>query len=414
MLAGTTRVWETISGTAPSVPTSAWYTTTPAACTGTNACLTKGTLGNRSFINQVKYSPKYVSVAIVGTNDGNVQIGFNLGTGVAAQANWVDVTGGNAVLPNRPILGIALDPSVSAANVPIGYAAVGGFNANTPTTQGHLFQVTCAASCGSFVWANKTGNLPDIPVDSVIVNPNYPQQVFAGTDWGLYFTNDVTVTAPVWYRFDFGLPHTMIWDMAIDRGSTTLSVWTRGRGAWVFPLTAGAIQTGPNLVSAASRMTHGNGVGALDLPLSLTGRTVEPRSDGTGNYTIVFTFDQPVNNGSATVSPNSASASNVTFNGNSMIVSVTGITDQQAYTISANGVYGGSGFSVASPTVQVGFLNGDVNQDGTVNVGDTIQVRNNAGATLDNTNCQYDVNLDGLVNVGDTTVVRANSGNFLP
>src|SRR5206468_6197179 len=172
LIAGTTRVWETILGAAASVPTSAWYTTTPATCTGgTNPCLTKGTLGNRSYINQVKYSPKYQSVAMVGTNDGNVQIGFNLGTGAQAQATWVDVTGLNAVLPNRPVLGIALDPSASAASLPTGYAAVGGFNANTPTMPGHVFQVVCnAANCSSFIWADKTGNLPDIPVDSVIVN----------------------------------------------------------------------------------------------------------------------------------------------------------------------------------------------------------------------------------------------------
>src|SRR5207247_9664710 len=86
--------------------------------------MTKQTLGNRSFINQVKYSPKYQSVAIVGTNDANVWIGFNLGTGAQAQANWVNVTGANTVLPLRPVLGIALDPSVPAVDVPVGYAAV--------------------------------------------------------------------------------------------------------------------------------------------------------------------------------------------------------------------------------------------------------------------------------------------------
>ncbi len=64
--------------------------------------LTKQTLGNRSFINQVKYAPKTHTVAIAGTNDGNVQIGFNLGTGVASQASWVNVTGGNVVLPTAP------------------------------------------------------------------------------------------------------------------------------------------------------------------------------------------------------------------------------------------------------------------------------------------------------------------------
>ena len=133
------------------------------------------------------------------------------------------------------MLGIALDPSVSAANLPVGYAAIGGFDANTPTTPGHVFQVTCTADCGSFTWANKTGNLPDIPVDSIIVNPNNAQQVYAGTDWGVYYTDDITVASPTWQRFENGIPHAMVWDMQIDRGSTTLSVWTRSRGAYVYP-----------------------------------------------------------------------------------------------------------------------------------------------------------------------------------
>jgi hypothetical protein len=232
LVAGTTRVWETINGGNASFSSADWYVTNNP----TTQNMTKQTLGNRSFINQVKYSPKYQSVAIVGTNDGNAWIGFNLGTGTASQANWVNVTGNNTVLPNRPVLGIALDPSVPAANIPVGYAAIGGFNANTPTTPGHIFQVTCTANCGSFTWADKTGDLPDIPVDSIIVNPNQPQQVFAGTDWGVYYTDDVTVASPTWRRFENGVPHAMVWDMQIDRGSTTLSVWTRSRGAYVYPL----------------------------------------------------------------------------------------------------------------------------------------------------------------------------------
>jgi hypothetical protein len=206
-------------------------------------------------INQVKYSPKYQSVAMVGTNDGKVWIGFDLGTGTQSQATWVDVTGENTptptptatptprVLPNRAILGIALDPSVSDRSMPVGYAAVGGFNPNTPDTPGHVFQVTCAANCGSFTWADKTGNLPDIPVDSIIVNPNMRQQVFAGTDWGVYYTNDITLPSPTWQRFESGIPHAMVWDMQIDRGSTTLSVWTRSRGAYAYPLPGSASPT---------------------------------------------------------------------------------------------------------------------------------------------------------------------------
>ncbi len=232
LVAGTTRVWETIHGGNATMSSGDWYVTNNPITQN----MTKQTLGNRSFINQVKYSPKYQSVAIVGTNDGNAWIGFNLGTGTASQANWVNVTGNNTVLPNRPVMGIALDPSVAAANLPVGYTAIGGFNANTPATPGHVFEITCTVNCGSFTWVDKTGDLPDIPVDSIIVNPNQPQQVFAGTDWGVYYTDDITVASPTWQRFENGLPHAMVWDMQIDRGSTTLSVWTRSRGAYVYPL----------------------------------------------------------------------------------------------------------------------------------------------------------------------------------
>jgi hypothetical protein len=148
---------------------------------------------------------------------------------------WVDVTGGNTVLPNRPILDVSIKPNDPL----VGWAAVGGFNENTPGTAGHVFQVTCTAQCASFTWVNKTGNLPNVPVDSIIANPNQPNQVYAGTDWGLYFTNDISVPSPVWSRFDNGLPHVMVWDLAIDRGATTLAVFTRSRGAYAARLPAG-------------------------------------------------------------------------------------------------------------------------------------------------------------------------------
>jgi hypothetical protein len=374
LLAATTRVWETITGNAAGTGGAVtWYVNSPPN-------LSKQTLGNRSYINQVKFSPKYESVAIAGTNDGNVWIGFGLGSGsgpaaasgtitvggtpVAGQtftigsqtftwrasstntggdvtlsattatsatnivtaitntlagvvtasragsvvtvtaaaigpagnsiafanvnstgltfnpntgtlangsngvATWVDVTGGNSILPNRPILGIALDPTVTAANLPVGYAAVGGFDDLTPATPGHLFRVVCTATCASATWTNKSGNLPNIPVDSVIVNPNYAGQVFAGTDFGLYYTDDISANPPVWYRFTAGLPNVMIWDMQIDRGATALSLWTRSRGAYAWPLAVGPLAPLPtSLVAAAASGTYG---GTTNLSATLT------------------------------------------------------------------------------------------------------------------------------------------------
>jgi hypothetical protein len=97
-----------------------------------------------------------------------------------------------------------------------------------------------------------------------------------------------------------------------------------------------------------------------------------------------------------------------------MIVGLTGVTDQQTGTVTATNVSGPGTGTLFSASVQVGFLIGDVTGDGTVNAGDTVVVRNNAGVTLNNTNFQNDVNVDGAVNVGDTTIVRNNSGHTLP
>jgi hypothetical protein len=226
MIAGSNRVWETLTG---AIPASSWAAISPNLC--------KGTLGPRSFINQLAIAPSDTAVAMVGTNDGNVQYGFGLNTGPPSTAFWVNVTGSNTVLPNRPVLDVAIHPASPTS----GFAALGGFDQNTPATPGHVFQVDCTANCASFAWTDKSGNLPNIPVDSIIANPLFPQQVFAGTDWGLYFTDDVTQNPPTWFRFQAGLPNTMIWDMAIDRGNTALALFTRSRGAFAFPLPAGPI-----------------------------------------------------------------------------------------------------------------------------------------------------------------------------
>ncbi|HEX7770542.1 MAG TPA: hypothetical protein VF422_10995 [Dokdonella sp.] len=147
----------------------------------------------------------------------------------------MDLTGGNAVLPNRPVMDVAVDP----ANPLVVYAALAGFAPNTPATPGHVYRATCTPGCASFTWTDKSGNLPDIPVNALLPNPKLNGQVFAGTDWGLFFTWDINVPTPTWWRLNAGLPAAMVWDLVIDRGATTLAIFTRSRGAYVWPLPEG-------------------------------------------------------------------------------------------------------------------------------------------------------------------------------
>ncbi|HEY3837262.1 MAG TPA: dockerin type I domain-containing protein, partial [Bryobacteraceae bacterium] len=80
----------------------------------------------------------------------------------------------------------------------------------------------------------------------------------------------------------------------------------------------------------------------------------------------------------------------------------------------STGNVAGAGTLSTSPSVSIGFLNGDANFDGVVNVGDTIVTRSHAGQPVDGTNFQFDVNADGQIDIGDATIVRSKSGDYLP
>ncbi|MDQ6655624.1 MAG: dockerin type I domain-containing protein, partial [Verrucomicrobiota bacterium] len=169
--------------------------------------------------------------------------------------------------------------------------------------------------------------------------------------------------------------------------------------------------TPPTLTSAAIRVTHG-AAGAFDVPLSLTGGSVEPRANN-GNYTAVLHFDRTVQSGGVTLT-GTGNAGSPTFSGNDMLVPLTGVANQQRVSLTATNVTASGGGTLASVGLQIGFLIGDSSNDGVVNAADAQQVRNRSGQATDLTNFRSDVNVDGTVNSGDTTIVRAQSGRALP
>jgi PKD repeat protein len=188
-------------------------------------------------------------------------------------ATWVDVDPVGVVLPNRAMGQVAFDP----ANENVLYAAVLGFNSNTPANPGHIFQATCNG--GSCTVVDKSGNLPDVPASSVAVNPHNPSQVFLGTYFGFYYTDDINAASPTWAKYNAGLPTTIIKHLTIDRGpasnprlGTTLAAFTYGRGVYALKLPTGS--TGGNNPPVA-----GFGDSCTDLACSFTDLSAD--SDGT-------------------------------------------------------------------------------------------------------------------------------------
>lgn len=171
----------------------------------------------------------------------------------------------------------------------------------------------------------------------------------------------------------------------------------------------------PQLTSVVSRMAHGN-AGNFDITLPLAGtRGVECRSSaalGTGNYTLVFTFQNnlmSVQNTFVTTGAGSVSNSSIGPNANQYTVNLTGVTNGQYLVVTLQNATDSTGAigDVTSP--QMGVLLGDVNGSGRVDSGDVFLVQQQNGQALSSSNFREDINASGRIDSGDVfTVQRAN------
>ena len=130
---------------------------------------------------------------------------------------WTDITG---TLPDRILMDVAVHPTDDR----IAYVAASGFGT------GHVFKTTD----GGASWADVTGTLPDAPTSAVIVDPAFPDEVYAGNDVGVFVSRDGGAT---WESFNAGLPEAvLVADLQVSPLDRTLRVATHGNGMWKRPL----------------------------------------------------------------------------------------------------------------------------------------------------------------------------------
>ena len=124
-------------------------------------------------------------------------------------------------LPKRPIAGFAVDRS----NYRIAYAAFNGFNEATPGHPGHVFRTLD----GGTNWTDISGNLPDTPVNSIILDPSYPNTLYAGTDVGAFVSYNGGTD---WGVLGTGFPLVAIDQLDLASSIRLLAAGTHGRGAY--------------------------------------------------------------------------------------------------------------------------------------------------------------------------------------
>ena len=89
---------------------------------------------------------------------------------------------------------------------------------------------------GGANWSNKEGNLPDIPVFSILHNPYEEDEVIIGTELGVWKTNNFTNPSPNWTVAEEGMSDVAVHDMVFRGSSATnnrVVAATYGRGIYV-------------------------------------------------------------------------------------------------------------------------------------------------------------------------------------
>jgi hypothetical protein len=175
---------------------------------------------------------------------------------------------------------------------------------------------------------------------------------------------------------------------------------------------------GPVLSGAASRKTHG-AAGTFDLPLTITATgtvnhapAIEPRQGP--DQTVVFNFDKPITGATATVTEGTATVGTLSFDGNNVVVPLTGVSNQQYVTVTLTSVASSDGGTGGNGEARIGFLLGDVNGTRAVSVADLGLVNQQLAQLVTAANFMKDVNVSGTLTLADKGITNANLTRALP
>ncbi|MBI4442323.1 MAG: hypothetical protein HY649_02985 [Acidobacteria bacterium] len=223
--------------------------------------------GGAAAISTLVVAPSSPQVLYAGTSDGRVQVSTSGGF------NWL----ATAPLPDRFVTSVAVHPQLPEW----AWVGLSGFGT------GHVFRTTDQGQS----WQDMSRNLPDVPVNALLVDAASPQTVYAGTDIGVFVFTELGS----WEPLQEGLPNAVVLGLSQNPVTGLLVAATHGRGVFAMllgeparsapridvALNAAGFQHGPmapgmtvalfgaNLASDLVRPTQ-----PFPLPASLGGTTV--------------------------------------------------------------------------------------------------------------------------------------------
>lgn len=178
---------------------------------------------NYGTLTTISVSPIDGNIIYVGTDDGLVWNTMN-GT-----TTWTNITG---TLPNRWITSVQTSPFDKAT----AFVTISGYRWDNYLP--HVYRTTNNGQS----WDDVSGNLPDFPVNCIVLDPENVNTWYIGTDGGVFYTRNAGVT---WEIYGSGLPKITVFDMYLHAPTRMLTAATFGRSMFKIPLPA---STGTNPV----------------------------------------------------------------------------------------------------------------------------------------------------------------------
>ncbi len=161
------------------------------------------------------------------TSTGRVFISHNADADPNTSVVFTRIDTSSAAAPNRFVSGIVVDP----ANSNHAWISYDGFSASTPSTPGHVFEVTYNPVAQTATFTDRSYNLRDLPITDVVLDVN--GDLYASSDFGVY---RLPSGSTVWRLAAKGMPNVEISGLTIVPNARLLYAASHGLGAWVLNL----------------------------------------------------------------------------------------------------------------------------------------------------------------------------------
>lgn len=192
-----------------------WSPVSTDLTNGPGVNLTYGT------ISTISVSPVNTEIIYVGTDDGNVWVSAMNGMG------WEYLS---TNLPDRWVSRVAADPFEENT----AYVTFSGYRFNDYLP--HIFRTIDKGQN----WEDISGNLPESPINDVIVDPTNNQTLYIATDVGVFVTENL---GQDWEMLGYNLPNVPINDLRLHNGTRSLLAGTFGRSMYTYDLYQDTIAT---------------------------------------------------------------------------------------------------------------------------------------------------------------------------